>query len=74
MEKFPRDFLLIAKIHCNFPRDVAMDFRCAIAESQGKIVIATSNFTKFLSNRHKFVKNTSFMNFQQQNSWQNKFI
>ena len=55
MEKFPRDFLLIAKIHCNFPRDVAMDFRCTIAESLGKKVIANFNFTEFLPNRQKLV-------------------
>ena len=63
MTFIPRDFLLIAKIHCNFPRDVAMDFKCTIAESLGKKVIATFNFTKFLSNINKFVKNNSFMNF-----------
>ena len=61
MEKFPRDFLLIAKIHCNFPRDVAMDFRCTIAESLGKKVIATFDFTEFLSNIHKSEKFHKFL-------------
>ena len=47
MEKFPRDFLLIAKIHCKIPRDVAMNFRCIIAESLGKKVIANFSVESF---------------------------
>ena len=74
MEKFPRDFLLIAKINCNFPRDVAMNFRCTIAESLGKKVIANFNFTEFFPNRQKLVKNTDIIYIQQSYLLQNKFI
>ena len=70
MEKFPRDFLLIAKNHCRIPRDFAMDFRCTIAESLGKKVIATFDFTEFSSNRLRM----GFINFCLFRSLQNKFI